>query len=514
MSDTRFRVTRRGSKADEQEIRELLDPTIEIVLPSGNPSWRHQILALAVVEILARLFPRIRIVCDEDALADGHLPPGLALLMARLEEVRTHGVAAEEPEETKLRLIVGASTRAADIYVDGAEWQSYVGAVPSRLIAEESTYLPVGPLVAACRASAQVASRILGDRLPHSFTIDSSYWSALSFRHSSDPLLNEPELPIPDHLDALLVGAGSIGGAACYLLARLAQLTGDLAVTDPDVLSPHNPQRAILATVELAKSAAVKVDVAKAALAHLAIEVEAQQMTVAEFVASCEREANLPLVLSAVDSVSSRREIQDALPLNLIDAACSPDEIGVSGHRTDDGPCIYCLHIGNVLAREAIHLRLLERATGFTERVILAFLHNEVPLSEQHLAEIERYRDIPAGSLSDHLGKTLEQLYRDALLYGEMTVKTSGGGEAAVVAPFVTALAGFLLASEALKFCAGDAYRPYRLGALGELPTIYRESSYASPEFAQSLGADRHEGPECLCRSPRRLALLRERYAL
>ena len=480
MSDRRVRVVQRSSATDEDEVCALLDQSIEVVLPRGTPAWRHQVLALALVDLLGRLFPRIRVVCNPSAHAHLDLPPGASSLAERLQDARAHGETPEEPVGCDVRIVIGDSTEAADIYLDGAEWQSYVGTRPSRLVGDDAAALPVGPLVAACRGAAQVVGRVFGDGLSRSHIIESSYWSALTFHHSSEPL--EEQAPeAPHYLKALLVGAGSIGGAATYLLARVPGLQGELNVVDPQAFEAHNPDRALLATQALAEKEAVKVEVVKDALAHLVdFDVRATRSTLAGLLAQSPREATLPLVLSAVDSVASRREIQDSLPLDLIDAACSPDEVSISGHRTDDGPCIYCLHVGNVLARDAIHLRLLEKATGFNERFILGLLHTKTLLTDQHLRQIEQHRSIPLGSLADHTGKTLEALYRDALLYGEMAVRTSGGGQAAVAAPFITALAGFLLAAEGLKNGAGEAYRPYRLGALGELPTLYRESLYGS----------------------------------
>jgi len=203
----------------------------------------------------------------------------------------------------------------------------------------------------------------------------------------------------------------------------------------------------------------------------------------------------------------------ERLTLELIDAACSPDEVSISGHRTDDGPCVYCMHVGPLLQSEQIRLRLIARATGFAEKMVAGLIVTSAPLSAQHLGMIERHRGLAAGSLLDYEGETLEELWRKELLYGEARVRTSTGGEAAVAAPFVTALAGFLLAGEALKQ-SDVAFAPYRLGALGELSTRYAESPWGSPFDRQLIALARWKGHECLCRSGRRLKLLRQRYGL
>lgn len=519
MSDRRVRVIRRRSETDENEIVDLLDQTICVVLPTGTPLWRHQILAMTLVDLLGRLFPRAEVIVSDDALADSDLPPGPPLLRARLEQVRGHGsVPPLEPvSPVAVTIAVGTTDATADIYVDGYGWQSYIGAEPGAFPDDVGPAIPVGPLAAACRGASQVLQLVMGDRLLRKTAIEAigpGYWSGLTYEVGDSPL-DEPDLPPPLTIDAILVGGGSIGGAAVYLLAQVPGLSGELDVVDPQALEDRNPDRALLATRERAALEAAKVDVACEQLAHHdGLNARPHPTTIAGFIASRPRSATLPLVLSAVDSVKSRREIQDSLPLELIDAACSPDEISVSGHRTDDGPCIYCLHIENVLNSEQIRMKLIMRATGFNRDRVLAFLFDHTPLDDQHLREIEVHRGEPEGTYADYRGADLDTLYRKELLYGETRVKTTSGAEAAVASPFVTALAGFLLAAEALKMSGGDRYGPYRLGALGELPTIYRESLFGSPADRLLLPVERWRGNECLCRSGRRRRLLRERYGL
>ena len=482
MSDRRHRVIQRGSDGSDDEIDALLDRTLRIVLPSGTPSWAHQLLAIALVDMLGRLFPRIEIVVDTTASADRRLPPGPPLLHELLEAARAHGFTpAPLTGEPAVTIAIGPSTAEADVHADGTAWQSYVGRQPSRLPANDDSLVPVGPLIAACRAANQVFQLVLGERLAQpAQVIESSYSSALSYQSGTDPLV-DPTLPAAIAVEAVLVGAGSIGGAGLYLLARVPGLAGELDIVDDDALAEHNPDRAILATEELAAAGAIKVDVAADALAHHdALTVHPHRKRFEQFVAERPREAPLPLVLSAVDSVTSRREIQDAVPLEVLDAACGLDQISCSGHVTDDGPCIYCLHIEAALDAEQIKYRLIAQATGLPEPTVIALLVQEAPLNGQHLAAIENYRrargdDLPPGAFDLYLDETLDTLYRERLLYGEVLVTTEGGGQVAVAAPFITALAGFLLAGEALKAGGGDAFAPFRLGPRGQIRTMYRE---------------------------------------
>lgn len=513
MSDRRLRVIERAPGAGEDELKAALGRTVRVILPPGTPRWRHQLLVLVLVDMLGRLFPRVEVACDADARADPQLPPGPALLRERLEAVRRHGVEPEPPGEPELTVRVGSGAAEADVYVDALEWQSYVGTRPSQLPDDDGRAIAVGPLAASCRAAAQVFQRLLADLLPRTTTIDSSYWSALTYEKGEEHFA-DPELPVPTRLEAVLVGAGSIGAAAAYLFARTPQLDGELDLVDPQSLEERNPDRALLATQSAAVAGAVKVELAAAALEHLPLAARPQQMTIAEFVAARPSEETLPLVLAAVDSARGRREIQDCLPLEVVNAACNPTAIAVSGHVTGEGPCVYCLHLPEVLDSERILVKLIAAATGLPPMTVVPLMIDHVKLSDDHLRAIERNRGLPRGTLQEHRGSEIEELYRAALLYGEVAIRTASGLEAAVAAIFVTALAGFVLAGEALKAAGGEAFAPYRLGVRGQLGTKYEESLFHSPNTSLVSPARRHDGSECLCRSPRRLRIMRQRYGL
>lgn len=516
MADRRLRVVRRGAggHVDDAAILGALDATtVEVRLASGEPERGAQLLAEALVDLLGRLFPRIRIACAREARSDDRLPPGPELLIERLERARTHGVTPQTPDATTITVHVGPGTGPADLYADGDGWQAYLGTVPSRLPHSEAGAETIGPLAAACRAAAHVYLLAMRNHLSAGVPPGSLYWSGLCYVSGPDPLPVKSPLWEP-RVDAVLAGAGSIGGAAVYSFARTPGLTGAVDVVDPQQLEEDNPDRAILATAEVSAAGEAKADVAVAALNHLEpFKATAHQTDLAGFVASRPRQQMLPLTLCAVDSVKSRRAIQDCLPLELVNAACDPADSVVSGHRTGAGPCVMCLFMKRILDRERALFRLIARATNLNERMVAGMMATRVPLDRQHLRGIEDWRDLPRGALKDYEGRTLRDLWHGQLVYGGNRVRTPSGALVAVAAPWVTAMAGFLLASEALK--RGDAsLHPYRLGPESELGIRYAESVYGSPAFAQLTRPERWHGEQCLCNSPRRRSLVIERYGL
>jgi len=504
----------------------VLDGTpVHVVLPAGTPQWRHQILALALVDLLGRLFPAVIVHCDPDAVAHDGLPPGPALLVERLSAACAHGGLrpGSGPNHPPVTVVIGADT--ADIagedhprvlHVDGGGWQSYNGTLPSRLPDCPWPLVPVGPLAAACRAAGQVASAALADLVPDPSPEPSAYASALTHRSDVDPFDEGPQASTEtwQHplLQAIMAGAGSVGGAAAYTFAMTPALAGELVVTDPQRLEDKNLDRALLATAAATHAGQWKADAAKNALEHQTeLKVNAHIGTLSDYVASRPRYSTLPLVLCSVDSADARRSVQDCLPLELVNAACHPEEISVSGHRTGAGPCVCCLHMEQVLDADNIKIRLLARATGLNERMITEFLVKDVPLQSDHLRQIERHRGLATGTLDRYRDRTLDALRAGELLYGETPV-TTASGSVAVAAPFVTALAGVLLAAEALK-AAVPALAAHRLGPHGAA-VKYEENRRYGPQHAMLSRPARWPTSECLCRSTRRQRIITARYGL
>lgn len=514
MTDRRLRLIQGDDRLALEILRLLDDTTIEVRFTDAVPPWRRQVLGIALVDILGRLFPRIATTGADGCPADTLLPPGPATLPGWLAEAHSHGIGAQPAGEPAIVVTVGDATSSdARVFCDADGWQSYVGPVPSRVSSLGDTTIAVGPVAAACRAAARVFTIVLEPLLGSPRTsLDPLYSSALTYETSTDPL-EAPDLPAPTTLRGALAGAGSVGGAAAYVWRFTPEVAGQLAVIDYQSLEPHNPDRALLATEQACAAGLSKVEVVVHALAHHAdLDVTPHPVTLSEWVAARSREQGLPFMLCAFDSLEARRNLQDSLPLEVVNAACGEERVVVSGHRTGDGPCLYCLHIAHVLDTERITFKLIVEATGLPSGTVQGLLEHHVPLTSTHIDQIEDNRGLERGKLARFVGSELVDLYEAALRYGEATVERDGD-RAAVAAAFVTALAGALLAGEALK-AGDDAYRAYRLGPFRAGRTRYEEDAFGSVANALVTPVMRWAGTECLCHSARRQRLLRDRYGV
>lgn len=508
--DIRFRGL--VGSLEEGPAADRLAQLVRVCVPGTTVPWARQLTVLALVDFLGRLAPNIQIECDNAALAHPLLPPGEQTLAERLQAVRRHALIepGEAMAEPMLTVAVGPEAE-ADLYVDGDAWLSYLGSAPGELAATDETN-PIGPLAAACRGASQVIQRLLGDLLPTTSTVEASYWSALNLQpaEGSDTLsqpLNDPTI------HALLMGGGSIGGATIYALARVPGLRGSLAMCDPQRLEELNSRKALLARRVAIEAKELKIDVAKSELAHLAdLVVDLWEGDLATYVAAGPRERALPLVACAVDSVPARRELADHMPLEALNAACGATHFVVSGHRTDDGPCVYCLYIGRVLDTDATRAKLIWKETGLPPGFINQWRVLNQRLDRQTLRKIALNRNRPPDALAHREGLTLDELFEAEFLYGEVELREQGEGRRTLQLPFVPALAGIILAGELLK--AGDGtFAPYRLGPRGELGGEYEESVLEAPVGMLSRPR-RWPDNACLCHSLRRLALMRQRYRL
>lgn len=513
MIDPRLRLL--VGTVDDDDLEEVLrlldDTTVRVVADAPLDQWRHQVLLFVLIDLLGRVVPRLAIDVEQGTSAPAGLPPGPGTVGDRVAAARARSPLKALPptDGATITIHIGPGGTDGVLRVDASEWQSYLGFEPSRLLTARRDSA-VGPAAAACRAAAAVYAMVLEPVRDRLDLAEASYRSALTHREGGDPIDDPYPEPIGP-LDLLLAGAGSVGGAAALAMHYEQGLTGHIDVCDPQVLDDTNPFRALLATALAARAQESKAGQVKASLAHhTGLTVDAHVATVEEWDAGRPQPAPLPLTLVAVDSRDARDSIQDALPLDVVNAAVGGDLLTVSGHRTGEGPCMCCLHMPQVLDTTQTKNRLISDATGIPQTEVNEMRVSALALNELRVRQIESKRGLESGSMSDFVGRTLDDLWNDGILYGETEVVPSAGKRIAVAAPFTTALAGVLLAAEAFKRST-PKLSAYVLGASGGA-VRYWEEPYASQNAILDVHVPRSD--ICICRSVRRLRLTAQLYGV
>jgi hypothetical protein len=331
-------------------------------------------------------------------------------------------------------------------------------------------------------------------------------------------LTNDPTAPTPPDLPSNiplgrihLVGAGAVGQATAYALARVSA-TATITVVDPETISLPNLQRYVLsfdADEGVSKCAIIERELASTKIETVSVE--------ANWSADGSENIGAQVICAAVDTAELRIALQAALPQRLYNAWTQPDDIGWSRHeRFGLEPCAACLY-WPTRPRPNYH-ELVARALRQHELRILAHLTFKVPVdvplnpaqipklpnypvppeaegwsSRTLLEDVATALEVQPSDLAIWKGLSLQDLYRDGICAGALIRKqvTDVPVEMAVPLAHQSALAGIMLATQLLVAAWPElqAYRPEaiesRLDLLATLPQI--------------TARPRQRTPKCLC---------------
>lgn len=504
----------RGELHAEELVRRLDQTPITIAVGPTAETFDTQTTALTAVNLLGRLFRQLRIVAPNEVAVHPQLPfvqgklgPALVAFAQRVHaDVQVELAIAPGTDGVTLYVASGdGPTRAGHVYCAGSGWLARVSRQPV-VVEAGSGGNPIGPLIAAALGAAEVFKIVLGAALPAVEPAEDVAFSALTYRvatHDVGPSLREPRLP-----DTTLVGAGSIGSALLWGLAHLRRARGALTIVDDDHLEDHNPDRAILVLDDTAARGLEKATWAQEMVQPWLPELAIRSFPgrIRTYVDTLPPDYVLPLAISAVDSIESRRDIQDALPYHILNASTGATKVEISRHDgLGSGSCLYCLYLPDVLARSPIELAMAR--TGFSARDVAEML---IPgsgrlLTARNVRGIASHNHLPDDALRHYVGHRLDELLRDQLWYSQAAVSLDDG-QALVTTAFVSALAGFLVLGELLKE-ADPSLAPYRLGHLYEQELLSVPNEFVYP-------GTRDETGYCLCHDIRRRRLYHQKYGV
>ena len=299
---------------------------------------------------------------------------------------------------------------------------------------------PIGAMFATSLGVADVFKRLIHLKPTRGSLFDALTFSLWTYEAgSTDP---GPQLPQSLAVDAVLVGAGAIGNAIAYLIGSLP-VRGRIWIVDYQDFRDEN-----LGTCILIGPGEVGASKARFLAKWLESSLNAQGFPekVSAFKLRLGHEMPYPsLILSAVDKIDARHQIQDIWPDLIIDGAIGDFPCQVSRHPwEEDLACMRCLFRQPVGASAET---VASRASGLRlDRVVNPF----------DLVSDEDVASAPEGKrafLRGRVGAQVCAVIAEAVAKELSEDEQRAGFEPSV--PFVACLSACMVVAEMVKTLAG-----------------------------------------------------------
>jgi hypothetical protein len=228
-----------------------------------------------------------------------------------------------------LTIGVGAASGSTDITVDAAGWLAGI----DRNVDAADDGNPIGPLAAACLATAEAFKRAFQLVYPaRAARLEMQAWSGVFSLFSYDYSDTTPPLADVIRIDATLIGVGGVGAGLIRALAALGpRLAGHLNLIDNDHLTTDNLNRVSFATVAAAKTGAAKVVEAESFLhercPHLVTNGYRETFDTYKQRTPRRADRRYDVIVTGLDDDQVRWEVQRDLPRILIDGSTGRDMV-------------------------------------------------------------------------------------------------------------------------------------------------------------------------------------------
>jgi hypothetical protein len=310
--------------------------------------------------------------------------------------------------------------------------------------------------------------------------------------------------------DIHVVGIGAVGSAAVWTLSKCDCLTGTLHLIDPEEVSLSNLQRYVLCSQTDTQQKRKKVEVAIQALkGNRGLKVNAYPTAWGTYLKQ-RNDWNIELVAVAVDSANARREIQAALPRQVVNAWTGANgDAGLSRHFTfGQSACLVCLYMPETGGKNFDQIVAESLGLGHPQQLmgVRKMLHTGEPLSADTIRQIATINNVAESELASFVGKPLVVFYNEAICGGIMLrLKEGSVTPIAVEVPmaFQSAMAGVMLAAELVS-------RAAKLGSISEATT--RLFLLRPIGDTLSFNFARDASGKCICHDPDFVAQYHGKY--
>jgi hypothetical protein len=453
------------SGVSPQLFQEMLAPICVGVAADEavEQSFECQVLAEMLVNLLARLYPRLVILA----------PVRCAESLKRLAASINPNIELLDEGTPTVWVNIGdrrcGTSEKSVIYASSDGWTARISEGPATC---GKTNNPIGAAAAACLAAANVFRAVFSEQLSGA-PLDRDLSLCLLDYKVNEPSCATCHPPIQGAMieHTTLVGAGAIGNGALWTLVR-CPIGGVLNVVDLESIDETNPQRYVLTDCATRIS---KVELAASVAQTATIKVAPFEGTWTEFV-----QAGTPfsLVAAAVDTAEARVEIQASLPQHVLNAWTQSGDLGISRHAfLGDQACLACLYIPPY-ERPSEDL-LVQQAIRYSGDILAIrnLLYTSDPLDTSWIERIANDMRVDRSLVLPFLGRPLRELYQKGICGGILLPVSSEGTKTAVTVPmaFQSAMAGIMLAAEIILFSMEKSPAPPPKGVTDEtnhIPSI------------------------------------------
>jgi molybdopterin/thiamine biosynthesis adenylyltransferase len=364
----------------------------------------------------------------------------------------------------------------ASTVINSNGWVARVASTGDSIAADCSERNPIGALGAASLGVGEIFKVLVQMRPERGAAIPPTCFSLFSY-HTGD---NDPGLPMPAILtsDITLIGAGAIGNAVVYLL-RALQIQGRLDIVDYQDFGRENLGTCMCVGLDdIGQSKATVL----ASLFRSRPNVHGYKELVSDYIRRVEVSGKYPaVVLSALDDIEPRHELQGLWPDIVIDGAIGPFECQVSCHPWGkDIACLRCLFRQVSRSSEL----LAQLATG---------LRQERLATPDSIVTAEDVANAPSEKkewLKSRLGRPVCSVWQEGLARDLSSAGLSRAFRPSV--PFVASMSACMVVTELIRYLAG--WEPV-------LSPRFQFDMFAGPALGQMLPQERRRDCICVTRS-------------
>lgn len=401
-----------------------------------------------LTRLVGRLYPRVKFTF----IGEGMSP--YTNQFAKLASLVNAGIEITEAPAT-VTIIVGESgcVRSGKVVFVGSDnWLAKISA--RKPIGSQECSNPFGAGVAACLAASNTFRFVFQDYIQKDLDEDAVF-DLLNLNSPVTHSIAPPDLDAVDLGAVHLAGMGAIGNGFLWGLASLSCAKGELVIVDPEKISVSNLQRYVC-TLEHDVNR-TKVELAATYLSGSKLACVPFEGTWAEYMQN--RENQIELVATAVDSARDRIGVQSSLPRLILNGYTETNIAGITRHLNfGASACLLCGFVPEKKMRD--HSQEVADNLGIPsmENQVRHYVAYNFPVDDALLNLISQGNGISIDDLAQFRGQPFSNFYSNAVC-GGMLLSLAGSSNlnASMEAPlaFQSALAGIMLASEVVLVRSG-----------------------------------------------------------